>query len=445
MKDKQNILPLKFLVVFLFVFSTASGVAHAATCTPPTPPVCYQDETVLTYQGYGLQPDGAIVTGSGLVLMPSGASFQNSKQVRVQVVCTGNSSDPIYNFEVSSYNTCLQNPSFVNKCPYPPIVGCSNTSELTYYQQLITLANQRGIDPASAQADLAKCQQQIDDYAKKVQAQNQCMIDQYGYDLQTGKQAPTLAQRAYADKKCQTTNGATSIFDYGTNSCTGSPILPPTPWQKCSSKYGFNSYVSDLSAGTCACNRGYSMQTASNGSTQCLVIPPQSPAVQFSSAPSEATGNTSASASSSLSCPPNSSLGTDNFCHCNKGFGGKDNKCVPWNEAMQAEGVKLYGPETHYNAATTNYECNSGYVFSSSDPQNTRCIPQEATSKKNPTIPSSQDARIKAIMAKYNYTPLSKDSSASTSDHETTNTIAPSPVRKHWYQWLNPINWFSWL
>ena len=66
-------------------------------------------------------------------------------------------------------------------------------------------------------------------------------------------------------------------------------------WQECSSQYGFNSYVSDPSAGTCACNQGYSMQTASDGSTQCLAIPPQSTTPLVQPAPPETTETSSSS------------------------------------------------------------------------------------------------------------------------------------------------------
>ncbi len=172
----------------------------------------------------------------------------------------------------------------------------------------------------------------------------------------------------------------------------------------------------------------------------------------------------------SPTCPINSSLNATGSCTCNAGLytglGDDANKCIPRVQLMQEIGVSWYGPQAHYNATTTNYECNAGYIFENgSDPKNNKCILLSDWNAKNKTTDRTgissttqvtpqkqiQVSNTKILGLVKNTSTLAASSTATTSSYgrnasETkalTNTGVSAQKQKHWYEWLNPLNWFK--
>ena len=179
---------------------------------------------------------------------------------------------------------------------------------------------------------------------------------------------------------------------------------------------------------------------------------------------------TPASSATSSSCPLNSSVNASGSCTCNAGLytglGDDANKCIPRDQVMQEMGVSLYGPQTHYNTTTTNYECNAGYIFENgSDSKNNKCIllsdwnaknktaDNTTTSSTTPVAPKKQiqisNTKILGLIKNSSALPAAITTQSIASSTSTTTSAGvetrKTTNQKHWYEWLNPINWFSWL
>ena len=111
------------------------------------------------------------------------------------------------------------------------------------------------------------------------------------------------------------------------------------------------------------------------------------------------TESTTASSSqqvntSTVQCPLNSHLNSYyGTCSCNGGlemyltdynpttFKKNDFKCGTHTEALQALGIYMHGPYSHYNPTGNNFLCNDGYIPSSSNVETFKCIISTSTSK----------------------------------------------------------------
>lgn len=184
--------------------------------------------------------------------------------------------------------------TFINRCPYPMPQGCSQTSQLGYYQTMITLANRDGTNADTAIANLAKCQQEIADYADLITKHNQCMVNEYGYDPVSGKIVQTKAQTdaianaqveaakqlaSQNEASCHNSMGPNSNFNSGRCYCNpgyltfnGKCVSQDDALNICKVTGGPNSFV--IGSENCGCIGGY--QKNSNG----LCVNPNIPTPQ---------------------------------------------------------------------------------------------------------------------------------------------------------------------
>jgi hypothetical protein len=238
------------------------------------------------------------------------------------------------------------------------------------------------------------------------------------------------------------TLGAWYVYDESSKTCVDTEASELN--HICISGYGTNSYF-DQMAQKCECESGFSLNLDAAGNKLTCEAP-------------------SVSNVSSLTCPTNASLGGDQLCRCDAGFGAgsgiDSNKCIPRDQALSESCATLYGPQTYYNQEINKCECNAGYVFDNgSNDQNNRCVPQESSNQKTsgptPFTSTSSTTTLK--------TPVEVSTQAfATSDAEevagssmqnviyvqsstSASVSVTAPKQMPWYDWLNPVNWFSWL
>jgi hypothetical protein len=235
--------------------------------------------------------------------------------------------------------------------------------------------------------------------------------------------------------------GAWYVYDENSKTCidTQASELNPT----CSSYYGTNSYYNE-SDQKCECKSGFSLNPDATGTKLAC----EAPSVT----------------NVSLTCPANASLGGEQLCRCDAGFGAgsgiDSNKCIPRDRALSESCATLYGPQTYYNQEINKCECNAGYVFDNgSNDENNQCVPQESSNQKESerasftTTSSTATLQRPVQLSPQLFATSDADEVAATSMQNViyvqSSTSASATVtatkQMHSYDWLNPVNWFSWL
>jgi hypothetical protein len=281
------------------------------------------------------------------------------------------------------------------------------------------------------------------DYEVQLDSYNVCQeINAIHQEASSPSNVSELLGSSSADNLDCMKMGAWYAYDENSKTCidTQTSELNPT----CNSYYGTNSYYNE-SDQKCECKSGFSLNLDAAGTKLTCEAP-------------------SVSNVSSLTCPANASLGGDQLCRCDAGFGvgsGIDsNKCIPRDRALSESCATLYGPQTYYNQTIEKCECNAGYVFDNgSNDQTNRCVPQDGPDQKEsgPT-PFTSTSTTTTLKTPVHVSPQvfatsDAEEVAATSMQNViyvqSSTSASVPVtaakQMRWYDWLNPLNWFSWL
>ena len=146
--------------------------------------------------------------------------------------------------------------------------------------------------------------------------------------------------------------GVWYVYDQNSKTCIDTQTSELNPI--CNSYYGTNSYYNEADQ-KCGCKSGFSLNLDVTGNKLSCEAP------------------STASNATSLTCPTNATLGSDQLCRCNAGYGlgsGNDSgKCIPRDQALSESCADLYGSQTYYNPALDKCECDTGYVFVDSTSQ----------------------------------------------------------------------------
>jgi hypothetical protein len=374
--NKTTISP--FVGAFLFALPVAlsffSGIAHADTCTPPTPPVCYQNVPI--YQNTGVQSNGDIVSPDGQWVTPSnGASnvYQNSEFA--QVDCTG---DPTYQGELLSYNECLQ-------------LNVMNQNSASLQEWLNNLRACHNIAHAY-----------LDD---STNPNGQCVCQSpYNFDVQ--------GQCVLAS--------------------TSTPQQSPSAnW--CTNQHGIHAHILQYNGQDyCGCDDGYT----TDANKQCVLMGPTYCADTYGiNSHEEGAG-----------------------CVCNNGYKGDANHQCVLSKTLDATSTSMTANQVAQSGTDTGLSAVSPAPTASSADS---IIAQRRAALGMPPT-GSLVAKIKQTLVQQGYTlPASASSSslhsqipsevgatttmATTTEGVASSTPAPAPKQKHWYEWLNPFNWFSWI
>ena len=278
---------------------------------------------------------------------------------------------------------------------------------------------------------------------------------QQSIQIQTQALAQSLQQSE--DAVCQEPHGIYSYYDSSKNACacqSGYEVDPITSTCElpaaaaanraivCTNALGPNGYLRQFTVGLssqtqCVCRDGF----AQNTSGKCEDVRPAryitQKALDF--------------AKSNQNCKTNPALSPTEVNEC---FTYESN---PDTISWQIDSVQN---DNQTGAAVLTTPTPSAPVQSPTDTSSKSTTP--AMPKKSPTIPAATtvptgqgSVELQAILKKYGYTPPVSSGQPAGADQKVeiknASTVAatlapsPAPVSNHWYEWLNPINWFSWF
>ena len=474
---------MKKLYIFgLFVLLLSfSGSVYADQCTPPTPPTCYTTVTTSIYPPQGRGYYGPVPLNGGGVVIPDSTGAIGHTTQQVEVTC--GYTDPKYmqySEDLISYNVCLQT-NRSNSNTYSSQPNTSYTSPLPDCPNPFT-QDQKNIAKQKSDDAYTKLNQITSDYNDKLTQYNNgtfTLSAQEQPDVDSIKTfyESQIQQQITANKNLEQSISTASSL-YGGSGVVDNSILQKDQ-QKITDLQKQRDTQIAITIGSFGKSRAQALdilyqinyKQANDNYNRALKISSCPITDSQLSIPIKSTTPTPPIKSSS--CPANSTLGgkanLPGICSCDQNFypifkddskegiynavNSNDFKCVTHDEMMQDEGVKLYGPEAHYNAIADNYSCNSGYVFKTgTGDKNDKCILSAEWYAKNNVnqATSSSQTSIKIIQkispAKNNPTLTTIKQIASTSTPTTTSIKIDSSKttnQKHWYQWLNPFSWFK--